>query len=171
MLDSTRPVCVLAETAAEAERAIRGLHSVAFFDVAGFVLGGGDEQTTSVTVDELDSLIAAGAAVIDVREKDDRDTGYIPGSRNVPYRLMALVLPRPSARPARRDDLRHRPTRGDRREHPPHSAATTSTRSPRAAWSTGLPAAAKRSSSGAAAHTRRGAAKRRPSRRRTLADD
>ena len=43
---STRrsPVCVLAETADEAQRAIRGLHSVAFFDIAGFVLGGGDEQ-------------------------------------------------------------------------------------------------------------------------------
>ena len=93
VLDSTRPVCVLAETAAEAEQAVRGLHSVAFFDVAGFVLGGGDEQTTPVTVEELDSLIEAGAAVIDVREEDDRDTGYIPGSRNVPYRLVGSCCP------------------------------------------------------------------------------
>jgi rhodanese-related sulfurtransferase len=31
--------------------------------------------------------------VIDVREKDERDTGYIPGSRNVPYRLMRSCCP------------------------------------------------------------------------------
>ena len=93
VLDSTEPVCVLAETATEAERAIRGLHSVAFFAVAGYVLGGGDEQTTPVTVDELEALMAGGAEVIDVREKDDRDSGYIPGSRNVPYRLMANCCP------------------------------------------------------------------------------
>ena len=93
VLDAAQPVCVLAETFDEAQRAIRGLHSVAFFDIAGFVLGGGDETTEAVTVDELEALIAAGAEVIDVREKDDRDTGYIPGSRNVPYRLMATCCP------------------------------------------------------------------------------
>ena len=31
--------------------------------------------------------------MIDVREKDERDEGYIPGSRNVPYRLMRLCCP------------------------------------------------------------------------------
>ena len=31
--------------------------------------------------------------VIDVREKDERDTGYIPGSRNVPYRLLGTCCP------------------------------------------------------------------------------
>ena len=91
---------MLAETADEAQRAIRGLHSVAFFDIAGYVLGGGDERTDAVTVDELEALIAAGAEVIDVREKDERDTGYIPGSRNIPYRLLATAAPtsRPTGR-------------------------------------------------------------------------
>ena len=28
--------------------------------------------------------------MIDVREKDERDTGYIPGSRNIPYRLLGI---------------------------------------------------------------------------------
>ena len=93
VLDATRPVCVLSATVEEAQRAINGLHAVAFFDIAGFVLGAGDERTAAVTVEELDALIAAGAEVIDVREKDDRDTGYIPGSRNVPYRLMATCCP------------------------------------------------------------------------------
>ena len=93
VLDAAQAVCVIADAAAEARRAIAGLHSVAFFDVPGYVLGGGDEQTTAVTVDELEAVIAAGAEVFDVREKDDRDTGYIPGSRNVPYRLLATCCP------------------------------------------------------------------------------
>ena len=29
-------------------------------------------------------MIDAGATVIDVREHEERDEGYIPGSRNVP---------------------------------------------------------------------------------------
>jgi len=100
VLDAGKPVCVLAESAAEAERAIRGLHSVAFFDLAGYVLGGGEEQTTPVTIDELEALIAGGAELIDVRETDDRESGSIPGSRNIPYRLIAsrcadLPLDRP----------------------------------------------------------------------------
>ena len=90
VLDPEEPVCVLAATVAEAERAIRGLRSVAFLDVLGYALGAGPEQSGSVDVNELDDLVAAGAEVIDVREKDERDTGYIPGSRNIPYRLLGL---------------------------------------------------------------------------------
>ncbi len=44
-------------------------------------------------MDELDGLIAGGADIIDVREKDERDTGYIPASRNIPYRLLRLCCP------------------------------------------------------------------------------
>ncbi len=93
VLDADRPVTVLASSAAEAERAIAGLRSVAFLDIAGYVLGGGAETTTPVGVDELEGLIEAGATVIDVREHDERDEGYIPGSRNVPYRLMRTCCP------------------------------------------------------------------------------
>ncbi len=93
VLDASRPVCVLAETFDDAQRAIHGLQTVAFFEIAGYVLGGGTERTEGVTVDELDEIIAAGAEVVDVREKDDRDTGYIPGSRNIPYRLVAGCCP------------------------------------------------------------------------------
>ena len=68
------------------------------FDVAGFVLGGGDERDRAASRSTRSrQLMAAGAEVIDVREKDERDTGYIPGSRNVPYRLMGSVLSRPRA--------------------------------------------------------------------------
>ena len=94
------PVTVLAAERSEAERAIAGLRSVAVDQILGFVLGGGDEVTGTVPLDELDELIADGATVIDVREKDERDAGYIPGSRNIPYRLMGLCCPDlPSDRP------------------------------------------------------------------------
>ena len=40
-------------------------------------------------MDELDRLLAAnGVEVIDVRELHERDDGFIPGSRNIPYRLV-----------------------------------------------------------------------------------
>ena len=100
VLDAARPVVVLATSSSEAETAIAGLWSVAFADLPGFVLGGGVETTDSVTIDELDDLIEAGATVVDVREKEERDEGYIPGSRHVPYRLMRAACPDlPAGRP------------------------------------------------------------------------
>lgn len=84
------PVAVAASGEDEAARAIRGLRSVAVLDLAGVVPGGGPETLGLVRLEELDELLAAGAELIDVREKDERDTGYIPGSRNIPYRLLAL---------------------------------------------------------------------------------
>ena len=93
VLDADRPVTILASDSDEAERAIQGLRSVAFEDFPGYVLGGGGEVTGWVSIDELEGLIAEGAAVLDVRDKDERDLGYIPGSRNVPYRLMRTCCP------------------------------------------------------------------------------
>ena len=84
------PVVVAARDEAEAAQAIRGLSSVGLLEILGYVLGGGPEPLTLVAIDELDALLAAGAELIDVREKDERDSGYIAGSRNIPYRLLAL---------------------------------------------------------------------------------
>ena len=84
------PVVVVASDADEAAEAIRGLQSVGRLDLAGYVLGGGPETLELVSVDQLDALLEQGAELIDVREKDERDTGYIAGSRNIPYRLLAL---------------------------------------------------------------------------------
>ena len=84
------PVVVATTDEAEAADAIRGLRSVAFLDIAGYLLGGGPEKLELVSIDELDALLEQGAELIDVREKDERDTGYIAGSRNIPYRLLAL---------------------------------------------------------------------------------
>jgi glyoxylase-like metal-dependent hydrolase (beta-lactamase superfamily II) len=90
VLDAARPVVVAAATEDEAEQAIRGLRSVAVLDLPGYVLGGGSETLGLVSVEDLEGLLAEGAELIDVREKDERDTGYIAGSRNIPYRLLAL---------------------------------------------------------------------------------
>jgi hydroxyacylglutathione hydrolase len=93
VLDAEWPVTVLADTPDEARRAVAGLRSVAFSEIAGYVLGGGSETGAGVAVGDLERLIEEGATVIDVREKDERDEGYIPGSRHVPYRLMRLCCP------------------------------------------------------------------------------
>ena len=89
VLDSS-PVVVSAADAREAADAIRSLRSVGLLDIPGYVLGAGSETLALVTIDELDGLLADGAELIDVREKDERDSGYIAGSRNIPYRLLAL---------------------------------------------------------------------------------
>jgi hydroxyacylglutathione hydrolase len=90
VLDPERPAVVAAADEAQAERALRGLRSVAVLDVPGYVLGGGSQTLELVSVDDLDALLADGAELIDVRERDERDSGYIAGSRNIPYRLLAL---------------------------------------------------------------------------------
>jgi hydroxyacylglutathione hydrolase len=90
VLDHERPIVVSASDAAEAEVAVRGLRSVGLLDIAGYVLGSGPETLDLVSAEQLDALLASGAELIDVREKDERDTGYIAGSRNIPYRLLAL---------------------------------------------------------------------------------
>jgi len=84
------PAVVAASTPEEAREAIRGLRSVGMLDLAGYVLGGGTESLELLSVEQVDALLAKGAELIDVREKDERDAGYIAGSRNIPYRLLAL---------------------------------------------------------------------------------
>jgi glyoxylase-like metal-dependent hydrolase (beta-lactamase superfamily II)/rhodanese-related sulfurtransferase len=88
VLDHERPIVVGASDFAEAQAAIRGLHSVALLDVAGYVLGGGPETMEFVAMEELDALIEDGATLVDVREPDEFVVGQIPGSVNIPYRLM-----------------------------------------------------------------------------------
>jgi hydroxyacylglutathione hydrolase len=88
VLEPERPVVVAATDEEEARGAIGGLRSVGYLDVAGWMRGGGGEKLRLVALEELDALLESGAELIDVREKDERDDGYIPGSTNVPYRLL-----------------------------------------------------------------------------------
>ena len=90
LLDADSPIVVQAVDRDEAERAIRGLRSIGFLELEGYVLGGGPEQMEAVSLDELDVLLKDGAELIDVRERDERDGGYIAGSRNIPYRLLPV---------------------------------------------------------------------------------
>ena len=112
------PTVVVATDRTEAAAAIRGLRSVGLLDIAGYVLGSGPERLELVSVDGLDALLEQGAELIDVREKDERDTGYIAGSRNIPYRLLALGeadLPRDRTIVT---ICESGPACGDRGEHP-----------------------------------------------------
>jgi glyoxylase-like metal-dependent hydrolase (beta-lactamase superfamily II)/rhodanese-related sulfurtransferase len=91
-------VVLVADSPGDAEQAARGLRSVGILDLAGRLVDPpADERTTFVELEELDALLAGGeVTVLDVREKDERDEGYIAGSRHIPYRLV----------PAWTDDLR-----------------------------------------------------------------
>jgi hydroxyacylglutathione hydrolase len=91
VLDPAAEIVVQAGSSTEAERALRGLRSIGFLELAGYVLGEGPERMDAVSLDELDELLQEGAELIDVRERDERDGGYIAGSRNIPYRLLAVA--------------------------------------------------------------------------------
>jgi hydroxyacylglutathione hydrolase len=83
------PVLLHAASAAEADRAATRLHAVGLLDLAGWAEPPAEERLDPVTVEELERLLEEDAVeVVDVREADERDDGYIPGSRNVPYRLV-----------------------------------------------------------------------------------
>ena len=90
VLRSDRPLVVVATDERESGQAIRNLRSVGILEISGYVLGGGSEKLGLVRVEELDEILETGTELIDVREKDERDSGYIAGSRNIPYRLLAL---------------------------------------------------------------------------------
>jgi hydroxyacylglutathione hydrolase len=83
-------VVLHAASRAEAEEAARKLWAVGILDVAGYVLApNARERLATLDVDELRTLLESpGLQLVDVRETTERDTGYIPGSQNVPYRLL-----------------------------------------------------------------------------------
>jgi hydroxyacylglutathione hydrolase len=82
-----RPLVLHASDETEAQRAAARLHAVALFELAGWQPGGGEQTLETVGLDELERLLADGAVqLLDVREADERDEGYVPGSRHLPYR-------------------------------------------------------------------------------------
>jgi glyoxylase-like metal-dependent hydrolase (beta-lactamase superfamily II)/rhodanese-related sulfurtransferase len=91
VLDAGERVVLHAQTRDEALAASHALWTVGILDLAGYVLAPSAEETlATVDVVELKQLLdaAADVQVVDVREASERDTGYIPGSRNIPYRLL-----------------------------------------------------------------------------------
>jgi glyoxylase-like metal-dependent hydrolase (beta-lactamase superfamily II)/rhodanese-related sulfurtransferase len=79
-----------ASSPAEAELAARRLRAVGMLELEGYLDGPKElEPTAPVELEELAGLLRSGEVdVIDVRELDERDSGFIPGSRHIPYRLL-----------------------------------------------------------------------------------
>jgi hydroxyacylglutathione hydrolase len=90
VLDQDETVALHAADEAEARRAARGLGSVGFLDVVGWLSAPDATETlAAIAVDDLEAMLEDGETqVIDVREQDERDGGYIPGTRHIPYRLV-----------------------------------------------------------------------------------
>ena len=90
VLDPDEPIVIHAGSHEQAERAARGLRSVGFFELAGYLTeADATERLEPVDINEVEALMHEGSVqVLDVREKDERDTGYIPGSVHMPYRLL-----------------------------------------------------------------------------------
>jgi hydroxyacylglutathione hydrolase len=90
LLDAEQPVTLHAASAEQAQQAATQLRAVGLLDLAGYMLElETPEQLRPMGIEELEALVAQDAVeVIDVREKDERDDGYIPGSRHIPYRLV-----------------------------------------------------------------------------------
>jgi glyoxylase-like metal-dependent hydrolase (beta-lactamase superfamily II)/rhodanese-related sulfurtransferase len=90
LLDVEAPITLHASSPEQAELAAKGLRAVGLLDLSGYLLElETPERLDPIELDELESLLAEDAIeVVDVREKDERDEGYIPGSRHIPYRLV-----------------------------------------------------------------------------------
>jgi glyoxylase-like metal-dependent hydrolase (beta-lactamase superfamily II) len=84
------PVVLHARDREEALAGALGLWKVGLLDLAGYVLSPSAGETLgTVEVDELQGLIEdVDVQLVDVRETTERDDGYIPGSRDIPYRLL-----------------------------------------------------------------------------------
>jgi hydroxyacylglutathione hydrolase len=90
ILDPNERIVIHAFDPAEAERAARGLHAVGLLELAGYITeADATEKLSPVEMGELQRLLEDGSVqVIDVREKSERDEGYIPGSLHIPFRLL-----------------------------------------------------------------------------------
>jgi len=90
LLDLERPIALHASSPEQAEDAARRLRAVGLLDLEGYLAApDAGERLEPITLDELERLLADNAVeLLDVREKDERDEGYIPTSRHIPYRLV-----------------------------------------------------------------------------------
>ncbi len=90
VLVADEPVVLHARSREEAIEAAWGLWAIGRLELAGYVLSPHATETlATVDVAELKRLLeTADVQLVDVRETTERDDGYIPGSRNIPYRLI-----------------------------------------------------------------------------------
>ena len=90
ILDPDERIVIHASSGDDAERAARGLRAVGFLELGGYVTKvDANERLAPVELGELERLLEEGSVqVLDVREKSERDEGYIPGSLHIPFRLL-----------------------------------------------------------------------------------
>ncbi len=90
LLDADRPITLHASSREQAELAAKRLRAVGLLELSGYLLElATPERLDPIGLEELEALLADDAVeLLDVREKDERDEGYIPGSRHIPYRLV-----------------------------------------------------------------------------------
>jgi hydroxyacylglutathione hydrolase len=90
ILDPDERIVIHATDSAEAEHAARALRAVGFLELGGYVTeADATEQLKPIEIGELARLLENGSVqVLDVREKSERDDGYIPGSLHIPFRLL-----------------------------------------------------------------------------------
>jgi len=94
VLTPDEPVAIHASSTEDAEEAARGLRSVGLFELRGFLSQVDEtEKLEPIEIKEVDRLLAEGTVeVLDVREKSERDGGYIDGTRHLPYRLVRACV-------------------------------------------------------------------------------
>jgi glyoxylase-like metal-dependent hydrolase (beta-lactamase superfamily II) len=82
-----------AKSEADALEAAHRLWAVGILEIAGYLIAPDAPKTLpTLGVDELRTLLESpGLQLVDVRETTERDSGYIPGSTNVPYRLLRKI--------------------------------------------------------------------------------
>jgi hydroxyacylglutathione hydrolase len=90
VLGAGERVVLHASTPDEALAAAQRLWAVGIFDLDGYVLQPATtEKLPTIDPAELERWLGRpGLQLVDVREAPERDDGYIPGSTNIPYRLL-----------------------------------------------------------------------------------
>ena len=90
VVDVDEPIVLHASTREEAVRAAWELWAVGLLDLEGYLVDiDATETLATVDVAALKRLLDEGdVQLVDVREAYERDASYIPGSRNIPYRLL-----------------------------------------------------------------------------------
>jgi hydroxyacylglutathione hydrolase len=90
LLDLDSPVAIHAASTEDAETAAARLRAVGVLELTGYLAAPeATERLEPIELDEVERLLADDEIeLLDVREKDERDDGYIPESRHIPYRLV-----------------------------------------------------------------------------------
>lgn len=90
LIPAGETIVLHADSPEQAEAAAARLHAVGVFEIAGYLEGPAATETLELMgLDRLQELLAQGAVeLVDVREPHERDAGYIPGSSNIPYRVI-----------------------------------------------------------------------------------